>query len=148
MIPHLFGDRSHACSRQPKSLCLSQRVTPKTSTSTSGVEAISNDLPLLLIDDLFIEQVFVNLLENAARYTPPGTQVAVQAAIDGRFVRITPSADGGRGSGLGLAICRAIAKVHGGNIAASNRPGGGAEFILRLLVRKDAPQVSLATLIF
>jgi len=109
---------------------------------------LPDDLPLLLIDGLLIEQVFVNLLENAARYTPPGTQVAVQAAIDGRFVRITPSADGGRGSGLGLAICRAIAKVHGGNIAASNRPGGGAEFILRLLVRKDAPQVSLATLIF
>ena len=94
MIPHLFGDRSHAGSRQPKSLCLSQRVTPKTSTSTSGVEAISNDLPLLLIDDLFIEQVFVNLLENAARYTPSGTHVSIQAAIDGKSIRLSVADNG------------------------------------------------------
>jgi two-component system sensor histidine kinase KdpD len=114
-----------------------------------------------------MEQVFVNLLENAARYTPTGTKVRLSAAIDGRFVRIsvadngsgfpqgaehrifekffraTPSADGGRGSGLGLAICRAIAANHGGSINAINRPSGGAEFVIRLPIRGDSPQVRL-----
>ena len=127
------------------------------------------DLPLLWMDGLLMEQVFVNLLENAARYTPVGTRVQVSAAIDGRFVRIsvadngpgfpsgaenrifekffraTPSADGGRGSGLGLAICRAIASNHGGEINAVNRLTGGAEFVLRLPIRRDSPQVRLDT---
>jgi two-component system sensor histidine kinase KdpD len=125
------------------------------------------DMPLLWLDGLLMEQVFVNLLENAARYTPVGTKVRVSASIDSRFVRIsvadngpgfpkgaenrifdkffraTPSADGGRGSGLGLAICRAIATNHGGEINAQNRSSGGAEFVLRLPIRKDSPQIPL-----
>jgi two-component system sensor histidine kinase KdpD len=125
------------------------------------------DLPLVFVDGLLLEQVFVNLLENAAKYTPPGTTVTIGAAVDGKtlrvavsdngpglpagaeerifekFFRATPTVDGGRGSGLGLAICRAIAKAHGGDIHATHRPGGGAEFILRLPAPKDAPQVAL-----
>jgi two-component system sensor histidine kinase KdpD len=126
---------------------------------------LANDLPLLYVDGLLTEQVFVNLFENAARYTPEGTQVTIRAAIDDRHVRIaisdngpglpagaeerifdkfyraSPTADGGRGSGLGLAICRAIIKAHGGTLVASNRPGGGAEFVIRLPLSKDAPQI-------
>lgn len=128
---------------------------------------LPTDLPLLWLDGLLMEQVFVNLLENAARYTPSGTKVRLSAEIDGRFVRIsvadngpgfpkgaehrifekffraTPSSDGGRGSGLGLAICRAIATNHGGSINAINRPHGGAEFVIRLPIRGDSPQVRL-----
>jgi two-component system sensor histidine kinase KdpD len=123
------------------------------------------ELPLVLVDGLLIEQVFVNLLENAARYTPAGTQVTISAAVDGKTVRIaiadngpglpanaeerifdkffraSPTVDGGRGSGLGLAICRAIVRAHGGGITAGNRPGGGAEFVIRLPKSPDAPQV-------
>ncbi|MCO6455388.1 MAG: sensor histidine kinase KdpD [Pirellulaceae bacterium] len=126
---------------------------------------LPNNLPLLFVDGLLMEQVFVNLLENAARYTPAGTQVAIRAAIDGKHLRIavsddgpglpsgaeqrifdkffraTSTADGGRGSGLGLAICRAIIHAHGGTITAANRPVGGAEFVMRLPLAKDAPQV-------
>jgi two-component system sensor histidine kinase KdpD len=125
------------------------------------------DLPLVSVDGLLLEQVFVNLLENAARYTPDGTQVTVVAGLDGRAVRIcvtddgpglppgdeerifdkffraSPGADAGRGSGLGLAICRAIVKAHGGSITASNRAGGGAEFAIRLPLAKDTPQVAV-----
>ncbi len=128
---------------------------------------LSNDLPLLFVDGLLMEQVFVNLFENAARYTPEGTEVTIRAALDGKSVRIavsdngpglpagaeerifdkfyraSPMADGGRGSGLGLAICRAIIKAHGGTIVAANRPGVGAEFLIRLPLSKDAPQVML-----
>ncbi|MEX0726637.1 MAG: ATP-binding protein, partial [Planctomycetaceae bacterium] len=46
-----------------------------------------------------------------------------------------------RGSGLGLAICRAIATVHGGKIAAANRPEGGARFTLRLPLSREIPSV-------
>lgn len=123
------------------------------------------DLPLIFVDGLLLEQVFVNLLENAARYTPPDTHVWINAAIDGRSIRIavadngpglsngseervfekfyraSPTADAGHGSGLGLAICRAIVKAHNGSIVAANRPGGGAEFVIRLPLPKDAPHV-------
>lgn len=126
---------------------------------------LPRDLPLLFVDGLLLEQVFLNLFENAARYTPVGTNVTVTAAVDGKslriavsdngpglppgaeekifekFYRASPTADGGRGSGLGLAICRAILKAHGGNITASNVPGGGAEFVLRLPLPREAPQV-------
>ena len=126
---------------------------------------LAADLPLVSVDGLLLEQVLVNLLDNAARYTPPRTTITIAAVVDGKrlrlsvadngpglppgaedrifekFYRASPKADSGRGSGLGLAICRAIAQIHGGNIVAANRPGGGAEFVLRLPLAKDAPQV-------
>lgn len=126
---------------------------------------LADGLPLVSVDGLLVEQVLVNLLDNAARYTPPQAAITIVASVDGRWLRLSvsdngpglppgsenrifekfyrasPAADSGRGSGLGLAICRAIAQVHGGNITASNRPGGGAEFVLRLPLAKDAPQV-------
>jgi two-component system, OmpR family, sensor histidine kinase KdpD len=129
------------------------------------VVRLPSDLPLIFVDGLLLEQVFVNVLENAARYTPQGTRVTIRAAVDGRtlriaiadegpgllagaeerifdkFYRVSPTADGGRGSGLGLAICRAIVTAHGGTITASNRASRGAEFVLRLPLPKDSPEV-------
>lgn len=126
---------------------------------------IPADLPLLSVDGLLLEQVLVNLLENAARHTPIGTRVSIDAGVDGRTVRIavsddgpglpagseerifdkfyraSPTADAGRGSGLGLAICRAIILAHGGSIISANRPQGGAEFVIRLPIREEAPRV-------
>jgi two-component system sensor histidine kinase KdpD len=126
---------------------------------------IPGDLPLVHVDGLLLEQVLVNLLENTARHTPAGTHVTISAAVDGRNVRIAvaddgpglpagaedrvfdrffqagPAADAGRGTGLGLAICRAIIEAHRGSITASHRPGGGAEFVIRLPLADDAPQI-------
>lgn len=123
------------------------------------------DLPLVFVDDLLFEQVFVNLLENAARHTPAGTRLTIRAGVDGKSVRISvadngpgipefdaerifdkfyrsgPHPDGSRGSGLGLAICRAIVRVHGGSIIATDSSGGGVEFVIRLPIRDDTPSV-------
>jgi two-component system sensor histidine kinase KdpD len=109
------------------------------------------DLPLVPIDELLIEQVFINLLENAVRYTPAGTQIDISAraegrslvvevadrgpgvppgqedAVFGRFHRANAAlADAGAGSGLGLTICRGIVTAHGGRMWMESRAGGGA----------------------
>src|SRR5262249_41378709 len=124
--------------------------------------------PLVLLDGVLVEQVFVNLLENAARYTPSGslieisasrigTQFEIRVADNGpglppgsesrvleKFYRGQPaSGDNRRGVGLGLAIGQAIARAHGGRIAASNRPGGGAEFVITLRAEESPPRVVL-----
>jgi two-component system sensor histidine kinase KdpD len=117
------------------------------------------DMPQVHVDAQLIVQVFANLFDNIAKYTPPGTHVSVSAAGDGEFVRVMVDDDGPglppgdperlfekfqRGSGegavvgvgLGLAICRAIVRAHGGEIEARRRPGGGARFELTLPARE------------
>jgi two-component system sensor histidine kinase KdpD len=129
---------------------------------------IPADLPLLSLDGVLMEQLFINLLENAARYTPAGGKIEVSARVRGAEVEIRvadngpglppgsearvfekffrgagPAADGRRGVGLGLAICEAVAQAHGGRIRAANRPGGGAEFVITLPCAEAAPRVAL-----
>jgi two-component system sensor histidine kinase KdpD len=125
------------------------------------------DLPdeVLLVpaDPLLAEQVLWNLLENAAKHTPPGTPVEVAARrVEGGvemvvadrgpgippgeeqriFEKFYRTADGRRaaGAGLGLAICHAAARAHGGWIRAENRPGGGARFVLFLPAGEPPPR--------
>jgi two-component system sensor histidine kinase KdpD len=113
--------------------------------------SLPDDLPLVPLDGVLIELVLINLLENAVRYTPPGspidinvtaTTVALTVEIADRGPGIPPSdterifdkfyraqaRDGQRGAGLGLAICRGVVEAHGGRIWAENRAGGGALF--------------------
>ena len=120
---------------------------------------LPRDLPLVNIDAVLIERVFVNLLENAAKYTPPGSTVTIAAGVDGSNLRVTVADDGPglpeareeslfekfargekesavSGVGLGLAICRAIVETHGGRIwahtVADGRPVPGARFLFTL----------------
>jgi len=113
------------------------------------------DLPLVQYDAVLIERVLSNLLENAGKYTPPGSTIAISAERHGMWLDVAVTDDGpglppGQeeavfekftrgeresvkpGVGLGLAICRAIVGAHGGTIHAANRPGGGAAFVFTL----------------
>jgi two-component system sensor histidine kinase KdpD len=126
------------------------------------------DFPLVKIDGFLMEQVLVNLLENASRYTPPGSEIEITAAAKDKFVEIhvldngpglppgseekvfdkffrgsTVAPDGRRGVGLGLAICRAIVEAHGGTITAVNRHQGGADFVIRLPCPERPPNVEM-----
>jgi two-component system sensor histidine kinase KdpD len=119
-------------------------------------------LPLLRIDAMLLEQVLSNLLENASKYTPPGTPITFSAETAGRQLIVSVEDEGPGlppgdpevlfakfhrgtresavgGVGLGLAICRAVVNLHGGSIWAERRPQGAAfRFTLPL---EAAPQV-------
>ncbi|MFO0726027.1 MAG: sensor histidine kinase KdpD [Myxococcota bacterium] len=123
---------------------------------------LPSDLPLLFIDPVLIEQLLTNLLDNASRYSPPGSPIEVEASAEqggvalevrdrgpglergeeerifDRFYR-GKQAQAAVGAGLGLPICRAIAFVHGGTLVASARPGGGAIFRLSLPKPDEEP---------
>ena len=124
--------------------------------------SLPDDLPLVSLDPVLVEQLFVNLLENAAKYTPPGSELEVRARREGGtlvvdvadrgpgippgdeeriFERFHRGAHAGvRGVGLGLPISRAIAQAHGGRLVAANRPGGGAVFRLTLPLPTEPPR--------
>ncbi|MGC4068916.1 MAG: ATP-binding protein [Polyangiaceae bacterium] len=110
-------------------------------------------------------QIFVNLFENASKYTPDGTAIDVSASrISSELVNIVvrdhgpgvpteleeklfekffrAAHQGASGAGLGLAICRGIAEAHGGAIRAKGAVGGGLEFHVTVPIGTAPPSTA------
>jgi two-component system sensor histidine kinase KdpD len=119
---------------------------------------------MLRVDFVLFEQVLFNLLDNAAKYAPPGTaitlrgrrrgdQVAIEVLDEGggiaaehlgsifeKFYRIRRGDRQRAGTGLGLAICRGFVEAMGGIIEAANRGDrSGAVFTIMLPIPVDSP---------
>jgi two-component system sensor histidine kinase KdpD len=109
---------------------------------------IPEGVPILYVDPVLLEQVLVNILDNAAKYSPAGGRIEIAAVQDGERVSVSVS-DKGPGippeardtvfdvfyrvragdkqpavTGLGLSICRGLIEAHGGQIEALPGPGG------------------------
>ncbi|MFO0736635.1 MAG: sensor histidine kinase KdpD [Labilithrix sp.] len=126
------------------------------------------DLPLVPLDSVLIEQVLLNLLENALKYTlhgsplllratsapgeveievadrGPGVPDAEKKQIFEKFYRLSREGTRG-GAGLGLAICRGVVEAHGGRIWVEDREGGGASFRFTLPIDEAPPVVAAGT---
>ncbi len=116
------------------------------------------------MDGRLIEQVYLNLLENALRHTPPGSAISLSVSVQDGFLRseladLGPGipeekrahlferfvcfdravTDGRRGMGLGLSICRSIVEAHGGSIWVEDNQPCGARFVFTLPLAEEVP---------
>lgn len=117
--------------------------------------SLPDNIPLFEVDAILFERVLINLFDNAAKYTPPGSTVTVRGGASGDFLYLVVEDDGPglptadpetlfepfarglkessiAGVGLGLALCRSIVVAHGGTIRAEQRMPHGAAFEIRL----------------
>ena len=124
---------------------------------------LAPDLPMVPLDFVLTEHVLVNLLDNAAKYAPPGSLIKLSAHEAGQYLHIAIIDEGpgipwhevtliferffradatdqrSAGTGLGLAICKGFVEAMGGRIAASNRADqSGAVFDVSLLMHRRA----------
>lgn len=125
------------------------------------------DLPALFADEMRVQQVLVNLLSNAVRYTTAG-KVTVSARVDGDLIELVVTDTGPglspralkslldpsvelsaepdldvRTSGLGVRVCKQLVELHGGTFVASSKLGTGSAFGFRIAWTNDAPSTEV-----
>jgi two-component system sensor histidine kinase KdpD len=144
-----------------------ERLTPLLGEHPISI-TIEPDLPAVSMDAVEIDEVLTNLLENAAKYTPPATPITVRARLTNgfievgvedngpgippqhlpylfdRFYRVTAGEQGGvggaKGMGLGLAIVKGVVEAHGGQVRAENKQEGGTVFSFTLPLQAAEPE--------
>ena len=167
-LTHLIGDLLDLTRLESGDLVVKKESYPLEEIVDSAVQRLQRELAgraiqrvqpedvlVAPVDPVLLEQVLINLLENAAKYTPADSPIEVRlAAQDGQarievadrgpglppgeegrvFERFYRAADShrSRGTGLGLTVCEAIVRAHQGRITAENRSGGGALFRVTL----------------
>lgn len=125
---------------------------------------LSQDLPPVYVDGVEIQQVFINLLDNAVKFSPEDSPIHIDAAVVGEAVEVHVTNEGegipsselerifdrfyrvssGRapatpGTGLGLAICKGFIEAHDGRIVARSIAGGETTLSFRLPLMKTVP---------
>jgi heavy metal sensor kinase len=134
-------------------------IEPLAEAKHLGFDVRSDSDAVISGEPGYLKRLLLNLLDNAIKFTPAKGRIELSLEPDREVVRIrvadtgpgiTPSempllferfyrGSAGReagGSGLGLSLCREIARLHGGEISAGNRSGGGSEFIVTLPLRR------------
>lgn len=136
-----------------------------------------DDLPLVLMDQEQIQEVLVNLIENALKYSPEGSVIRLSACVREDLLQVSVSDQGigipqheinaifnkfyrvqqarlpwsatrpPIGTGLGLAICSAIVQAHGGDIWAESEFGHGATLTFTLPISSERPQGGMPEII-
>ena len=152
-----------ACTVVPSSLVdlamqAIHRLQPQAEAKGIQVDArLDADIPAVRVDRAAIADALENLIDNAVKYSPPGSRVAVEMQREDHRVRVDVTDQGigidpqdlphifdkfyrarrgdrhdVRGTGLGLALVKATAEAHGGTVEVSSVPGEGSRFSLRL----------------
>jgi two-component system, OmpR family, sensor histidine kinase KdpD len=127
---------------------------------------IPEGVPILYVDPILIEQVLVNIVDNAAKHSPAGGRIEIAAAQAGERVSVKVSDEGpgippeardsvfdvfsrvragdkqAAGTGLGLSICRGLIGAHGGQIEALPGPGGRGTTIAFWLPAHPVPAIA------
>jgi two-component system sensor histidine kinase KdpD len=127
-------------------------VTSRHRTTTR----VEEELPPVSLDYVEIDEVLTNLIENAVKYAPAGSEIAIRATREDDEVRVEVADRGpgipaealprlfepfyrvrregqtARGTGLGLAVAKGLVEAHGGHIWVENRTEGGASFVFTL----------------
>jgi len=127
-----------------------------------GIDAIDASLPQLELDEIKTRQVIVNLLVNAAKFSPVGATVRVATRRDGEFVvvevidqgpgirpddathifslfgqGVRAKSSGSGGLGIGLHLVKRLSELHGGHVGVNSHVGHGSTFWVRLPIPQE-----------
>jgi signal transduction histidine kinase len=138
-------------------------------TNHPVLRQIPAGLPQVRLDAVQIEQVLTNLIENAAKYSPPGTPITILAGVESdqasglmlriavadqgagipaneqqrifeTFYRVAGGVRGVSGTGMGLAIVKGLVEAHGGQVRVDSAPGAGSTFSVLLPLEQQTVQ--------
>jgi PAS domain S-box-containing protein len=149
--------RSQPLNVSPLLLDLAAEVSPQFDRKKQSLELeIDDDIPLIMADEDRLRQVLLNLLNNAAKFTPRGGQITIGATVSGKMVQLSVT-DTGRGMnpeeqahifkpyyrvenehdpndgmGIGLTLCKMLVTLEGGAIWFKSEKGRGSTFYFTL----------------